>query len=128
MPCARGAGGAQDLFRILTEPETNMIAQQQLLMATEGIDLQFTDAAIDAIAGSAAEVNKTLHNIGARRLHTVRQGPARRDSGGCTSRDQTCLGNWPALPGQHQRPGLCCHLFLPPASLQDAGLWAVGGR
>lgn len=66
------AGRTQDLFRILTEPETNMIAQQQLLMATEGIDLQFTDAAIDAIAGTAAEVNKTLHNIGARRLHTVR--------------------------------------------------------
>lgn len=49
-----------------------MIRQQQLLMATEGIQLVFTDAAIDAIAATAAEVNRTLHNIGARRLHTVR--------------------------------------------------------
>ncbi|GJP61028.1 hypothetical protein CLOP_g18241 [Closterium sp. NIES-67] len=61
----------EDLYRILTEPETNMIRQQQLLMATEGIDLVFTDEAIREAAAMAAEINHTLDNIGARRLHTV---------------------------------------------------------
>lgn len=60
-----------DLYRILTEPETNMIKQQQLLMKTEDIDLVFTDEAIKELAIVAAEVNKSLDNIGARRLHTV---------------------------------------------------------
>eukprot|EP00850_Spirogloea_muscicola_P024110 SM000444S16338 [mRNA] locus=s444:22217:25055:+ [translate_table: standard] len=61
----------KDLYRILTEPETNMIRQQQLLMATEKIDLVFTDSAIEELAAMAFEVNKALDNIGARRLHTV---------------------------------------------------------
>ncbi|BBN15108.1 ATP-dependent HslUV protease ATP-binding subunit HslU [Marchantia polymorpha subsp. ruderalis] len=61
----------EDLYRILTEPETNMIKQQQLLMKTENIDLVFTDDAIDELAAVAAEVNRYLDNIGARRLHTV---------------------------------------------------------
>jgi len=46
----------QDLYRILTEPEMNMIKQQQLLMKTEGIELIFTDEAIKELAGVAAEV------------------------------------------------------------------------
>jgi ATP-dependent HslUV protease ATP-binding subunit HslU len=46
----------QDLYRILTEPEMNMIKQQQLLMETEGIELIFTDEAIEELAGVAAEV------------------------------------------------------------------------
>jgi ATP-dependent HslUV protease ATP-binding subunit HslU len=46
----------QDLYRILTEPEMNMIKQQQLLMKTEGIELIFTDEAIEELAGVAAEV------------------------------------------------------------------------
>eukprot|EP00271_Cylindrocystis_brebissonii_P006740 TRINITY_DN19529_c0_g1_i1.p1 TRINITY_DN19529_c0_g1~~TRINITY_DN19529_c0_g1_i1.p1 ORF type:complete len:543 (-),score=136.07 TRINITY_DN19529_c0_g1_i1:750-2378(-) len=61
----------KDLYRILTEPECNMIRQQQLLMQTEEIDLVFTDEAIHELAAVAAEVNRSLHNIGARRLHTV---------------------------------------------------------
>ncbi|CAM6098821.1 unnamed protein product [Calypogeia fissa] len=61
----------EDLYRILTEPETSMIKQQQLLMKTEDIDLVFTDEAIDELASVAAEVNRYLDNIGARRLHTV---------------------------------------------------------
>jgi ATP-dependent HslUV protease ATP-binding subunit HslU len=46
----------QDLYRILTEPEMNMIKQQQLLMKTEGIELIFTDEAIEELASVAAEV------------------------------------------------------------------------
>jgi ATP-dependent HslUV protease ATP-binding subunit HslU len=61
----------QDLYRILTEPEMNMIKQQQLLMKTEGIELIFTDEAIEELAGVAAEVNRSVENIGARRLHAV---------------------------------------------------------
>ncbi|KAL3691654.1 hypothetical protein R1sor_005305 [Riccia sorocarpa] len=61
----------KDLYRILTEPETNMIRQQQLLMKTENVDLVFTDGAIEELAAVAAEVNRYLDNIGARRLHTV---------------------------------------------------------
>ncbi|KAG0563008.1 hypothetical protein M758_9G187100 [Ceratodon purpureus] len=63
--------GREDLYRILTEPETNMIRQQQLLMKTEDIDLVFTDDAIEELATVAAEVNRSVDNIGARRLHTV---------------------------------------------------------
>eukprot|EP00475_Leptophrys_vorax_P042098 TRINITY_DN79428_c0_g1_i1.p1 TRINITY_DN79428_c0_g1~~TRINITY_DN79428_c0_g1_i1.p1 ORF type:complete len:286 (-),score=32.89 TRINITY_DN79428_c0_g1_i1:204-1010(-) len=61
----------EDLYRILTEPEANMIRQQELLMRTEGIHLVFTDEAIREVAAVAAEINHTLDNIGARRLHTV---------------------------------------------------------
>ncbi len=46
----------QDLYRILTDPEMNMIKQQQLLMKTEGIELIFTDEAIEELASVAAEV------------------------------------------------------------------------
>jgi len=61
----------RDLYRILTEPEMNMIVQQKALMKTEGIDLVFTNEAIEHIASIAHRVNKTVENIGARRLHTV---------------------------------------------------------
>jgi ATP-dependent HslUV protease ATP-binding subunit HslU len=60
-----------DLRRILTEPENNLIRQQVELLATEGVDLVFTDAAIDKIAHVTAEVNQNTEDIGARRLHTV---------------------------------------------------------
>jgi len=60
-----------DLYRILTEPEMNMIKQQQALMKTEGINLIFTDEAIKHVASISSKVNKTVDNIGARRLHTV---------------------------------------------------------
>ncbi len=61
----------EDLYRILTEPEHSMLKQQQALMATEGVALTFTDAAVREIAAVAHEVNRTVDNIGARRLHTV---------------------------------------------------------
>jgi len=62
---------AQDFHRILTEPDSNMIRQQQALLQTEGVNLQFTDGALHAIARMAEEANRLLDNIGARRLHTV---------------------------------------------------------
>src|SRR5882762_4852783 len=60
-----------DLRRILTEPEASLIKQTVALMGTEGVTLQFTDDAIDAIADIAVEVNSNVENIGARRLQTV---------------------------------------------------------
>src|SRR6201987_5548509 len=60
-----------DLRRILTEPEANLIRQQQALLATEGVTLSFTEQAIDALADAAVAVNGSVENIGARRLQTV---------------------------------------------------------
>ena len=61
----------EDFRRILTEPQASLIKQYVALMATEGLTLEFTDDAIDAIADTAAQVNSTVENIGARRLQTV---------------------------------------------------------
>jgi ATP-dependent HslUV protease ATP-binding subunit HslU len=60
-----------DLRRILTEPEHSLIKQYGALLGTEGVTLQFTDDAIDALAELAADINERVENIGARRLHTV---------------------------------------------------------
>src|SRR5215468_2189707 len=61
----------EDLRRILTEPEASLIKQYVALMATEGVTLNFSEDAIDAIADVAVSVNSTVENIGARRLQTV---------------------------------------------------------
>lgn len=60
-----------DFQRILTEPEASLIKQTVALMQTEGVTLQFSEDAIDAIADIAVEVNANIENIGARRLMTV---------------------------------------------------------
>ena len=60
-----------DLVRILTEPEASLIKQYKALMATEEVTLDFTPEAIEALADLAAEINRGIENIGARRLHTV---------------------------------------------------------
>ena len=60
-----------DFIRILTEPETSLIKQYRALLATESVMLDFTNEAISAIADLAAEINRNVENIGARRLHTV---------------------------------------------------------
>ena len=60
-----------DLARILVEPEASLVKQYVALLATEGVTLEFTDAAITEIAYLAAEINERVENIGARRLHTV---------------------------------------------------------
>ena len=60
-----------DFRRILTEPEASLIKQYVALMATEGVSLQFSEDAIDAVADVAVAVNSSVENIGARRLQTV---------------------------------------------------------
>jgi ATP-dependent HslUV protease ATP-binding subunit HslU len=60
-----------DFRRILTEPEASLIKQYIALMQTEGLTLEFTDDAIDAVADTAVGVNESIENIGARRLQTV---------------------------------------------------------
>jgi ATP-dependent HslUV protease ATP-binding subunit HslU len=61
----------EDLVRILKEPRNSLVRQYVALLATEGVDLQFTDEAIEEVARIAADVNERMENIGARRLHTV---------------------------------------------------------
>jgi ATP-dependent HslUV protease ATP-binding subunit HslU len=61
----------EDFRRILTEPEASLIKQYVALMATEGVTLDFSADAIDALADIAAQVNAAVENIGARRLQTV---------------------------------------------------------
>jgi ATP-dependent HslUV protease ATP-binding subunit HslU len=60
-----------DMRRILTEPEASLIKQYVALLQTEGVTLDITDGAIDALADIAVAVNSTVENIGARRLQTV---------------------------------------------------------
>jgi ATP-dependent HslUV protease ATP-binding subunit HslU len=61
----------EDLLRILTEPKHALTKQYAELLAAEGITLEFTTDAIEAVADIAQEVNRSTQNIGARRLHTV---------------------------------------------------------
>ena len=63
--------GADEFERILTEPENSLIRQYTELLATEDLELRFTDEAVKTIASMAAEINEGAENIGARRLHTV---------------------------------------------------------
>jgi len=61
----------EDFYLILTQPENALIKQYSALLATEGVDLTFSDGAIREIARIAARVNESVENIGARRLHTI---------------------------------------------------------
>jgi len=61
----------EDFRRILTDTEASLVTQYKALMQTEGVTLEFTDDAVEAIAGIAADVNASVENIGARRLQTV---------------------------------------------------------
>src|SRR5687768_11164676 len=63
--------GEEDFRRILTEPEASLIKQYCALLATEGINLEFNEEGVAALAGIAAQINSAVENIGARRLHTV---------------------------------------------------------
>jgi ATP-dependent HslUV protease ATP-binding subunit HslU len=60
-----------DFKRILTEPKNSLSRQYRALLGTEGIELVFTDDAIDSIARFAFSVNEQTEDIGARRLHTI---------------------------------------------------------
>ena len=61
----------EDFGRILREPENSLIRQYIALMGTEGLTLEFTEDAIDTLAALSADINQSVENIGARRLHTV---------------------------------------------------------
>lgn len=61
----------EDFKRILTEPEASLITQYKALIGTEDVTLEFEEDAIDELARLAAEINRTVENIGARRLHTI---------------------------------------------------------
>lgn len=63
--------GPDEFFRILKEPENALTRQYQALLASEGVELEFTDDGLREIARIATELNEQLENIGARRLHTV---------------------------------------------------------
>ncbi len=60
-----------DFYKILTMPENALIKQYTALLATEGVEISFTDDAIREVARVATEVNEQVENIGARRLHTI---------------------------------------------------------
>jgi len=60
-----------DFVRILTEPKNALVKQYTALLECEGVEVEFTDDGIREIAKIAAEVNTTMENIGARRLHTI---------------------------------------------------------
>jgi len=62
---------SEDFKRILKEPDYSLIKQYVALLKTENVDLEFSEDGIDAIANMASEVNATVENIGARRLHTI---------------------------------------------------------
>jgi len=62
---------SDDFKRILKEPDNSLIKQYKALLKTENVNLEFTDDGIDTIANIANEVNSTVENIGARRLHTI---------------------------------------------------------
>ncbi len=61
----------EDFARILSEPDHSLVAQYQALLATDGIEVSFDTSGIEALADTAAQVNETTENIGARRLHTL---------------------------------------------------------
>jgi ATP-dependent HslUV protease ATP-binding subunit HslU len=63
--------GVQEFQRILVEPRNALIKQYEVLLAADGIQVTFTDEAIEEIAHMAARVNSETEDIGARRLHTV---------------------------------------------------------
>ncbi len=63
--------GAHEFTRILTEPKNALVLQYIALLRTDGVEIEFTDDAVQKIADIAVEVNTTTENIGARRLHTL---------------------------------------------------------
>ena len=62
---------SDDFKRILKEPDNSLIKQYKALLKTENVDLEFSEDGIETIANLASEVNSSVENIGARRLHTI---------------------------------------------------------
>ena len=63
--------GAEEFYRILTEPDNALTRQYEALLGTENVSVSFTDDGLREIAAFAQEVNTRQENIGARRLHTI---------------------------------------------------------
>ncbi len=61
----------KDFKRILKEPDNSLIKQYKALLKTENVDLEFSEDGIDMLAKLSTEINSTVENIGARRLHTI---------------------------------------------------------
>ena len=62
---------SEDFVRILKEPDNSLIKQYKALLETEKVNLEFTKDGIETIAKLATEINASIENIGARRLHTI---------------------------------------------------------
>ena len=77
----------EDFGRILREPENSLIKQYIALLGTENVTLEFDEPAIDGLASLAAEINTSVENIGARRLHTVMERLLEEISFTATDRD-----------------------------------------
>ncbi len=88
----------EDFRRILTEPEASLIKQYVALMATEGLSIDFTADAIDALADAAVLVNSTVENIGARQI---------ADRDGARAGRDLVRGLGPQRRQRHHRRGLC---------------------
>lgn len=87
---------AADFSRILTEPKASLTEQYRELLATEGLQIQFTDEGVQRIAEIAFHVNETTENIGARRLHTVLERLLEKvsfDAGDTASRGENIVVN-----------------------------------
>jgi len=61
----------EDFVRILREPAGSITKQYQALLSADGVEIEFTDDGLDAMADTAWKVNQSTQNIGARRLHTI---------------------------------------------------------
>ncbi|MCB1884929.1 MAG: ATP-dependent protease ATPase subunit HslU [Geminicoccaceae bacterium] len=90
-----------DLERILREPEASLVKQYVALLATEGVELVFTDDAVAEIATLAHEMNGRVENIGARRLQTVMEKLVEEISFGATDRGGERVVIDPAYVGDH---------------------------
>ncbi|HEY7608984.1 MAG TPA: ATP-dependent protease ATPase subunit HslU [Alphaproteobacteria bacterium] len=80
-----------DFARILREPENSLVKQYKALLATEQVTLDFAEDGIDAIADTAADINRSIENIGARRLHTVMEKVLEEISFAATDKAGTTL-------------------------------------
>ncbi len=92
----------EDFVRILTEPKNALTKQYQALMRTEGIELSFSEDAIEAIAEYAEQANERAENIGARRLHTILEALLEDLSFGAPERTETTV----VIDGAHVRATL----------------------
>ena len=106
-----------DFVRILTETEASLIKQYIALMKTEGVELDFTDDAIDSLAGIAVDLNASVENIGARRLQTVMERVL--DEISFTAPDQAGTDGRPSTPpmsrsmsATSRRTQICRDLFF----------------